>query len=206
MNRQVIMSLSPKVAVVVAAGVLYLLIYFWASPSEPVVAPPAPAVSKLSGPAAPPPAALQASGEDWGRLNPFDVPAVFLAGRQAAAEEPAALQQERNSASGPGTYGGGRMLERPARLTGIIVNGVALGDDGVSLAVLSSGGKQARAYRPGEAVNGYRIVAITGNAVVFNGPAGRETLPVATQVSKAAKSNAEERTGMNNDPIQTVVR
>lgn len=207
MNRQVILSLSPKLAVVAAVGVLALLIYFWTLPDAPVVAPPRPAVNKLPGTAVSQlEAALQASGEGQGRLNPFDVPAAFLAGQQATAEQAAALNQERNSASGPGAYGAGRMVERPVRLTGVSVTGVARGDDGVSLAVVSSGGKQARAYRPGETVNGYRIVAITGNAVVFNGPAGREILPVATQINKAAKSNAEERTGMKNDPIQTVVR
>lgn len=95
-------------------------------------------------------------------------------------------------------------MVEPVRLTGITVTGVARGDDGVSLAVLNSGGSQARAYRPGETVNGYRIVAITGNTVVFNGPAGREILPVATQMNKAAKNSAEERTGMKDDTMQTV--
>lgn len=204
MNRQAISSLPLKLAVVVVAGSVYLLayFYFWSSPTDAVVSPPA--VNKPPATAASPQPAVagQGPGEGRERLNPFDVPAVFLASQQA--DQASAATQAPNAAAGPGVYGGGRMLDRPLRLTGITVTGVARGDDGVSLAVLNSGGNQARAYRPGETVNGYRIVAITGNAVVFNGPAGREILPVATQVNKAAKSNAEERTGMKDDTMQTV--
>ncbi len=202
MNRQAIASLPLKLAVVVVVGLVYLLayFYFWSSPTDAVVSPPA--VNKPPATAAAQPAvAGQGPGEGRERLNPFDVPAVFLASQQA--DQASAATQAPNAAAGPGVYGGGRMVE-PVRLTGITVTGVARGDDGVSLAVLNSGGSQARAYRPGETVNGYRIVAITGNAVVFNGPAGREILPVATQMNKAAKSNAEERTGMKDDTMQTV--
>ena len=203
MNRQAISSLPLKLAVVVVVGSVYLLayFYFWSSPTDAVVSPPA--INKSPATAASQPAvAGQAPGEGRERLNPFDVPAVFLASQQA--DQTPAVTQAPNAAAGPGAYGRGRMLEQPVRLTGVTVTGVARGDDGVSMAVLNNGGNQARAYRPGETVNGYQIVAITGNAVVFNGPAGKEILPVATQVNKAAKSNAEERTGMKDDTMQTV--
>lgn len=206
MNRQAVASLSPKVAVVVVVGIIYLLVYFFVLPGDTPVSPPVPAINKSPGaPAAPAVAVQSQAGEERGRLNPFDVPAVFLTSQQK--EEVQSSEQGQPIVAGRGGYGAGRsaadFVRPPARLTGVTVTGVASGDDGVKLAVLSDG-KQAKAYRPGETVNGYRIEAVTGNAVIFNGPAGREILPLATQVSNVVKSNPEERSGMKNDTTQTV--
>lgn len=137
------------------------------------------------------PAGYQQEQTNQNARNPFALPPGLepLPGQAQPQQPPPANASAHSAPAAPGTSGDkkGRSKQMPASLT-FRLTGIASAD-GAKVAVIQSGGK-SKTYQLYEDIGAYRLVEISDDFVVLNGPDGERVLHV-----EAASPKGGDRKG-----------